>query len=512
MSLADVQTPDGYNGVKSTDVYAVNPLYRLRNEHYGVHQRGWQVETSRDLTHLAATISACFDGKRTIEDVARLAIPLVRNTPDKDPLQEADHYVRLVVKDLNHPEKDEPGGPHHFVPSEALLVPASLLPQFRGVPRPTYAPHQFFPANAAPAYDPARTIKTRVPDTLTWHLTSDCSVDCRYCYLGRRHLPAAERLSKQRVMELLQEASELGVFEIVLTGGDVLLCPHLLEVLEMMNDYAFQPVELSTKSFLSKDMAKALAKIPIVWQLQFSLDSMVPDVADWLVQRPGQCQQILPSIDNALEAGLEVTAKAVITPYNVLTAPQLYRDLRKRGVAAVRLATYCRSGHHHSDDLFNTAESMKWLSQQLDVLRKEFPGDFVNLQNGLPTLEPASKESLKARWPERAGCSAGRRQMMVCADGKVIPCEQMPETEETFCGDLKHQSIAEVWNGKLLDEKAVHLPREKFKGTVCYDCEERIECHHQRGYCYRNCCILYGTMYAPAETCPKNDRPFTRWM
>jgi len=42
--------------------------------------------------------------------------------------------------------------------------------------------------------------------------------------------------------------------------------------------------------------------------------------------------------------------------------------------------------------------------------------------------------------------------MMICADGKVLPCEQMPETEEYFCGDISHQSIQEVWDGNHLRE------------------------------------------------------------
>ena len=90
----------------------------------------------------------------------------------------------------------------------------------------------------------------------------------------------------------------------------------------------------------------------MISELQFGIDTDDEQVAQYLVGVPDYPECIFSSIDNALDAGLDVAAKAVITPYNVFTIPRLYRTLRKRGVSKVRLAAYGRSGYRHTDDLF----------------------------------------------------------------------------------------------------------------------------------------------------------------
>ena len=91
--------------------------------------------------------------------------------------------------------------------------------------------------------------------------------------------------------------------------------------------------------------------------------------------------------------------------------------------------------------------------------------------------------------------------MTVCADGKVISCEQMLEREEDYLGDLRVQSIKEVWQSRKLDEYLIHPPREKLIGTACYDCDQFDECQTVMGLCVREAVKAYGTRWAPVPLC-----------
>ena len=204
---------------------------------------------------------------------------------------------------------------------------------------------------------------------------------------------------QDRAVSLVREAASIGVLGIGLSGGDVLLYPYLSDVIAEMAKHRFLPTSLATKSYLTIERAKEIADAPsVIWSVQFSIDSTVSTVADFLVRQEGFRDRILASIDNALSAGVRVTVKAVITPYNILSIPKLYRDLRGRGVSVVRLATYCRSGFHHTDDLFNHAEGYAWLDQELQKLRDEFPDDKVFYQNGSPNPPSPSAESRHSAW------------------------------------------------------------------------------------------------------------------
>lgn len=488
------------------DVYALNPFVRLRNEHAYVVAYGTEGRGNYKLPHSYGVILSLCDGRRTVGDIAKLVTPFVKKNSYNNPLDEARKRVYKIVDMFrrSYAEQKNPAVAHDG--SQAFLIPASRIPDFSPTRPRVYDAKRFLPKYAFPRGDYDYRFRERVPGELLWHLTSECATNCQYCYLGRRSIPKSRLISKKRMLEILDEAKRIGVFSVDPTGGDVILYPYLFDFLDEHQTHQFIPIRISTKAFVSKEMARRLAQYHSIFEIQFSIDSTVEEVADYLVQKPGFCKKAMESIDNVLEAGLRVAAKAIITPYNVCTIPRFYRTLRRRGVGDIRLATYCRSGYHHRDGLFNHIEDYNWLDKQLDVLGEEFPGKRIAYQNGRPTLSQRSKQELQLAWKERTRCAAGRTSILICADGKVIPCEQLPETEEMFIGDVTVQSIEEIWNSKKLDEMTIQHPREKFRNTICYNCLEIEECHQKMGYCIRDTYQDTGTIYDAAPGCPKSDR------
>jgi MoaA/NifB/PqqE/SkfB family radical SAM enzyme len=497
------------------EIYILNPLCRLRNSKFDyVLAQGVQGLGLEKLHRSKGVVLALCNGKRTVADIARITRPLVKIADDAKATEVAKANVKLVLHNMSRTQEERDGQPRKPTQLPAATILLTKADYDRKFGRTKFMPVEYRAADFLPKdlseMQPAITPNSRedVPVLLIWHFTSECSTDCRYCYLGRRKV---KPLPKERVLSLIEEAVDIGVLGIHPTGGDFLLYPHLEDVLAALCRHKSLPTVLPTKSFLGKGKAKILAEAAsFVMGVQFSIDSTVPNVADYLVRAKDYCDRVFKSIDNALEAGLRVEAKAVVTPYNILTIPKLYRDLKKRGVSTIHLAAYCRSGFHHSDDLFNYPVSFQWLEEQVKQLKQEFPDDLISIQNGAPCLEPLLPEARQKAWPKRSACTAGRSVVMICADGKVIPCEQMPETEEYFCGDVAHQSIQEVWNGDRLRELTYGVPREKFKGQPCHDCEEWEECICQKGCCIRDLSQYYGSIYQPPPNCPKCNKSFIR--
>ncbi len=503
------------SAIEDNHLYILNPLYRLRNRKNYVLLYGLEGIGTYNLDRATSITLALCDGTHTVADIAHLTRPFVKIANDEQAEAIARHQVKQIIYQMRQTREEQAGQPIEpsEYPSAAPLVPKDdYQSKFgdTGLRLPDYNPRDFLPKDTSEISNSPVVGAKREPSPLKlgWHLTSECSADCKYCYLERR--TNLKLLPLERVVSLIEEAADIGVAQIDILGGDVLLYPHLKQVLDTMSKYNLLPTLLSTKSFLSKEKAAMLAeKKGLVWKLQFSIDSTVPDVADYLTGTKNFTHRIFSSIDNALEAGLPVCAKAVVTPYNILTIPQLYRDLKRRGVNQISIAAYSRSGFHHSDDLFNWPASYQWLEQQLKQLRKEFPDDDIHCQNGAPALEDEPNEKKQEAWKKAGACGVGRYYMMICADGKVIPCEQMPEADPYICGDLSRQSIQEVWDGDRLRELTYGMPRKRFQGRPCYDCEEFEDCAH-RGFCIRDLSIFYGNIYQPAINCPKSDLPFIR--
>lgn len=523
----DVNQLDRENSsVKENDIYVLSPIFRLRNEHNCVKLYGFGGIGDYNLHHTIGIVLALCDGKRTVSDIAKVVVPFTKDPQSENGLHQARNAVCNIVEFFSksaEEQRDRGAPPTDDFPSEAALVPLRLLRKFGRFYRPKYEFESFLPEHA---FEPGKInswLRDRVPSKVLWHLTSACATNCLYCYLKRRRISNSELLPFERVLEIIEECKNIGVLEINPGGGDILLYPRLFEFLDVISEGGFIPIRISTKAPLTKDIAKKFSEYDIIHEFQFSIDSLVEEIADYLVQKKGFCKQALESIQNALAFGLPVSIKAVITPYNILTIPQLYRELRRMGVQRrIRLAIYSRSGYHHTDDLFNHTESYEWLEKQLISLRNEFPDDFIVLQNGAPQLvlrngapqpDPPQKEitdsSLKSYVESRNKCTAGRNSILICADGKVIPCEQMPEIDEIFVGDLREQSLQEVWEDKKLNDMTIY-PKEKLQNTPCADCGFYEACVVNRGFCIRDLYQYYGKIYATPPECPKSTLPYLR--
>jgi radical SAM protein with 4Fe4S-binding SPASM domain len=502
------------SAIADDDIYTFSPLYRLRDSKNGVLVCGTQGLPLINVHKSAGIVLALCNGKRSVSDIARLTRPLVKVKDDFAAFGKAKDHVKFIIANMSMTEQERGGNlnePNEYAAPAVLNSKAKHQLVFGNTSfkLPTYSPAQFLPKDSSDLrYSAIHNEREVTPVGIVWHLTSECSTDCKYCYLGRRMV---KPLPAERASALIEEAAAIGVLRLHLGGGDILLYPHLDEVLGTMQKHTFLPISFSTKTFLSKQKAEMIANYSgIIKDLQFSIDSTVSDVADYMVGAKGYLGRTLQSIKNALEAGIRVDAKAVITPYNILTIPKLYRDLKEVGVSVIRLTTYHRSRFHHTDDMFNNAISYNWLIDQMQSLRSEFPEDPIYVQDGPPELAPKSILEKEKAWQNRSACTAGRTGMMICTDGKVIPCEQMPETEEYFCGDVSYQSIEEVWNSDRLKELTYGIEANRFKDRPCFDCEQREKCLHAIGICIRNLAMFHGSIYNPDINCPKSDLPFIR--
>lgn len=484
------------------EVLLVNPRAHLRNEGKYViaaFPRLSEVKVLR-LLPLEGFIVSLFDGKRAVEEIKDIVSALADRT-SKNPLGDAAAAVEFVIAKHLEPLGDI---------RTPLLLPISRLEQERRCRIHEYDPRDFIVREDQFRGDDARLT---FPVSIQWFLTNECPVHCQYCYMPKM-IKNEEMLPWERIKELFGEARNGGVLSCFLSGGDVMCYPHLFELLEVMRELEFSPIQLPTKSHISPQAAARLRESGVVDNVQVSVDSTVPEIADYLVQSPGYLQRAMESIRNLLEAGGPdfVSVKAIITPYTLPTIPKLYRDFHAMGIGTIGLAVYLRSPYRHQDKLFNSPGDFEWLKRQLKKVAEDLSLDKeISIGNAPPSPAPPSPEEKKKAWESRRHCFAGREHLTVCANGKVITCEHMPERDEDYLGDLRAQSIAEVWNGRGVDEYLIHPPRNRFAGTPCLDCDEFDECQTFMGQCVRDSFIHYGTRWHPPSNCPRNAKSPLRY-
>ena len=160
---------------------------------------------------------------------------------------------------------------------------------------------------------PAPTEESRPLGSRLWLYTNfDCNLRCDYCCV--RSSPTAPRreLGLERVQRIAREATQLGVKEIFVTGGEPFLLEDIGEILVACT--AAAPTTVLTNGMLfSGRRAETLRALPrdrIV--LQISLDSATPDTHD-LHRGRGTWARTREGIQLARAEGFRVRLAATVS-------------------------------------------------------------------------------------------------------------------------------------------------------------------------------------------------------
>src|SRR6267142_1155977 len=146
-----------------------------------------------------------------------------------------------------------------------------------------------------------------------WLYTNfDCNLHCDYCCV--RSSPTAPRreLGLSRVKQIAREATELGVKEIFVTGGEPFLLEDIGEILITCAGAAPTTVLTNGMLFTGRraENLRVLPRDRIV--LQISLDSATPDRHDFH-RGPGTWARTREGIQSARELGFRVRLAATVS-------------------------------------------------------------------------------------------------------------------------------------------------------------------------------------------------------
>lgn len=88
-------------------------------------------------------------------------------------------------------------------------------------------------------------------------------------------------------------------------------------------------------------------------------------------------------------------------------------------------------------------------------------------------------------------CPANYSQITILPDGQVTVCDKTYWTPEFIIGDIKTQSLEEVWNSERALE-VFHMRDNIQSDSPCRLCGDLKECNQNNNVCYMNVIAAYG--------------------
>ncbi len=259
-------------------------------------------------------------------------------------------------------------------------------------------------------------------------LTYRCNLDCVFCYndLALRGRP----LSFDQYVRLLADLERMGVFQVVLSGGEPLSHPDFFAIGVEARAKGFV-VRLKTNGHaLSREAAHRLRKEVDPFLVEVSLHGATAATHERQTRVPGSFETLLDNVSDALEEGLRLRLNSTLTRWNEDEVERMFALADGLGIPlSFDPDLSIRDDGDRSP--LELAPSPEGLRRLFRVLR----------ERAVP-LRPAADDGLPVPGDGKH-CGAGSSTAAIDPYGNVYPCVAW----RVRSGNLHDSSIEEIWRG-----------------------------------------------------------------
>lgn len=283
----------------------------------------------------------------------------------------------------------------------------------------------------------------RVHRDMRVSLTDRCSLRCNYCMPAdfADWIPGDHLLTTDELMLVLDVATEMGIEQVRLTGGEPLLRPDVVDVVRRIYALPHAPkISLTSNGLRLPQMAQQLADAGLE-RVNISLDTLIPERFKHMTHRD-RFHDVIAGIEASKEAGLlPVKVNAVLLRgVNDDEAVPLLRhaianDWRLRFIEQMPLDA---GGLWARPKMVTAAEIMDMLSQEFELTpvpgRGSAPAEEFFVDGGPATVGIIASVSQ----PFCAACD----RLRLTADGQFRNC-LFSQEETDVRALLRDSSLAE---------------------------------------------------------------------
>ncbi len=142
-------------------------------------------------------------------------------------------------------------------------------------------------------------------------LLDACDMNCFYCIPEHNKFrPANQRLTANQIFDICSNLNKLGIDEIRLTGGEPLIHPDLLLIVEKLSTLDLKKLAITTNALKLKEILPQLKKTNCQ-HINISLDSLMPKQFEQITKSK-QLNTVLESIFLAQSLGFNIKINMVL--------------------------------------------------------------------------------------------------------------------------------------------------------------------------------------------------------
>lgn len=318
---------------------------------------------------------------------------------------------------------------------------------------------------------------------MAWvELTRFCNLECPHCFVDAGEKREVE-MPTERILRLFDELAEMGVFCLVITGGEPSLQPDFVEIVNYAHELGFVLAIASNGMPLTEKVLRRLPQDDTI--ISISLDGI-----HGLGAARGE-----DDFTAATRKALEIRDFGFHTSFMTTTTHDNVGDLQKFVAFAVDNNVSIRSvpfvpmgrGKHYRE-LINRVEDIErvaqfWIQEEkwLRIKDQEIGLCSGKIFEYLFTLVYSMQR-----------CMSGRGLCYITSDGMVYPCSNCSASKLFPGGTVLEKPFAEIWEGDSWGIRGVTW--QTFLEKTCKGCEINHEDYFCTGRCPGSSIALNGVV------------------
>lgn len=285
------------------------------------------------------------------------------------------------------------------------------------------------------------------PLFIVYSITRLCNLKCFYCFADSSPKKAADELSTDDALSVIDECVDNKIVEIRFSGGEPLMRKDFFTVLEHTHECEIRSIVESNGTLVNKEAARKFKTLGVA-VVGVSMDGGFPETHEKSRGVKGCFKRSLSGIKNLTEEDIRIRINYRVTGENIEELPHLLDVLPSYdNIDYIQVYGIANVGRCQGDTMLTHEESEKILAY-IEHLKEEYPLDFSSGYGMYSRRVPddvflTMKEQGESVSVEFPVCGAGRTQCNIWYNGLVKPCEIWPV--EDAVGTIREDSLIHLW-------------------------------------------------------------------
>lgn len=320
-----------------------------------------------------------------------------------------------------------------------------------------------------------------------WSITGQCNLKCRHCFMsapgGKHGNPTHEQL-----IETMDQFVECGIFQVGITGGEPLIRPDFLEIVEELTKRKIGINCIYTNGWLvNENLLDSIEALGIKPPFQLSYDGVGQH--DFLRGIEGCEERTLNALKLLQERGYSVSVSTCLHRGNVHTIRDTVNLMASLGVRSMKIGATMELGEWADPELHALSLTP---TEELEAFEKYIPEFFedgaplsIMLSGTFSYSKPEERWSISCyrpcsvKWEQKVlSCPSIKNGFYVGAEGMVAPCMGMCDCNyaKNF-PNLYQTPLKEILgNTHFMDLCATTVKQVRDGNDKCRNCEYMKKC------------------------------------